>query len=52
LTKDPDTFLVGLGIDTNFTIWFDFDSQACNSIRFWFWFDSIQYWLFWISVTI
>jgi len=23
---------LGLGIDTNFTIRFDFDSQACNSI--------------------
>ncbi len=33
---------VGLGIETNFTIRFDFDSQACNSIRFRLRFDSIS----------
>jgi len=32
-TKQSD-FLLGLGIDTNFTIRFDFDSQACSSIQF------------------
>jgi len=33
-------FVLGLGIETNFTIRFNFD------------YDSIQYRLFWISVTI
>lgn len=31
-----------LGIDTNFTVWFDFNSQAC---------DSNKYWLIWIYIS-
>lgn len=27
-------FILGLGIDTNLMIWFDFDSQVCDSIKF------------------